>query len=74
MSPERESELRQKAREFAEAGTHAAMEAIAELRERGIPIVHCINGEVVYELPSGERTREEPEMYKQARLGNTLSK
>ena len=38
----------------------AVCEAQSESRRLGVPNVYCFNGQIVYELPTGELTRTPP--------------
>lgn len=42
----------------------AARAAVAENRAHGLPEIHWIDGQVVYEMPDGSRTTEVPECLK----------
>jgi hypothetical protein len=48
------------ANEFKRIGNMAVRKALDENRRRGIPNVFSRNGQIYYELPNGEITREDP--------------
>jgi hypothetical protein len=48
------------ANEFKRIGNMAVQKALKENRRRGIPNVFSRNGQIYYELPNGDITREDP--------------
>ena len=46
--------------ELLRIGNRAVKNAQMENRKRGVPNVYCYNGELYYELPNGELTKEDP--------------
>ena len=47
-------------REFLRIGNRAVRKAQEENRKKGIPNVYSYNGQIYYELPNGELTKEDP--------------
>ena len=46
--------------EFQCIGSRAVKKAQAENRKKGIPNAYSLNGRIIYELPNGEITTEDP--------------
>ena len=59
-NPPLDIQLYLQAAEFKRIGNRAVRLALAENRRYGIPSVFSRNGEIYYELPNGEITREDP--------------
>ena len=51
----------QKADEIMRICRSAVRKALAENRRLGIPNVYSLNGQIYYELPNGDYTRERPQ-------------
>ena len=51
--------------ELLRIGNRAVKRAQMENRKRGIPNVYSYNGELYYELPNGELTKEDPSKEKE---------
>lgn len=46
--------------ELVEIGKRAVQKAQEESRRMGVPNVYCIDGQIMYELPDGTLTPEDP--------------
>ena len=66
--PRHESEKNERLREITRVFQEAVKEAREESRRMGVANVTEINGEIWYELPNGELTREQPEAFKKIDL------
>jgi len=67
--PPIDPETYRKIAEIVRVANEAAREAREESRRMGVANVTEINGEIYYELPNGEITREEPAAFKAVDLG-----
>ena len=57
-------EIYRKAVRIERIGNIGVKKAIEENKSKGIPSVYSINGRIVYELPNGEITEKEPDIFK----------
>lgn len=53
-------EIYEEAIELQRLGNRAVKRAQEENRKKGVPNVYSYNGELYYELPTGELTKEDP--------------
>jgi hypothetical protein len=59
-NPPLDIQLYLQAAEFKRIGNLAVQKALEENRRLGIPSVFSRNGQIYYELPNGDITREDP--------------